>query len=311
MRYAVPLSETLSETHDSTEYSFKYFKAPESSSGFEDEGYDIWDGDITKDVGEYIIVAPLKRIYRSTIASNKSYPPANLDKWVDYGTTNSNRMFAVNEQILAPSKGTDAVIEFDFSRKTTFAIVGSSFASVTLELTNKSTSEVVWSQTFYGKNVRRTNFGNYFYDEFRNKTRLVVDDIKYLPSSTLKVTFNGDCDIDVMVIGRSKELGCTLYGTSITPKAELKITTDEYTGFNNVKILGKYRELGVQIVYETADFNLLATNSTDFVGENVLWIPTEVDKFSELTTLGYMESLEIPLDNPSKIELTTSIVGFH
>lgn len=311
MRYAVPVKSTVSETYNDVEYAFNYYSLPLSSSGFDDEPYDIWDGTISKDTGEYIIVAPLRRIYRSTTDANTTYPPENLGKWVDYGATNSTRMFAVNEQILSPSNGTDGVVEFNFSRKTCFTMVGAEFGSVTLELTNNSTSEVVYTETFYGKDVRRTNFGNYFYDDFKNKTRLVVDNIKYLPSSTLKVIFSGDCSVDVMVIGRSKDMGCTIYGTSITPRAELKITTDEYTGFNNVKILGKYRELSVLLVSETNDFNILATNSEEIVGENIVWIPSQVDKFTELTTLGYIESLDIPLDNPSKIELTTSIVGFH
>jgi len=311
MRYTVPIKSSVSETYNGTEYDFEYYQAPTSSSGFEDEQYDIWDGTISKDVGEYIIVSPLKRIYRSKIDSNTTYPPENLDKWTDYGTTNSNRMFAVNEQILLPSKGTDAVLEFDFSRKTCFAIVGTLFSSVKLELINNSTEETETELEFYGKDVRRTNFGNYFFDEFRNKNRLVVDGLKYLASSTLRVTFSGDCSIDVLVIGRSKEMGCSLYGTSYKPRAELKITTDEYTGFNNVKILGKYRELDVKILYDTIDFNMLSINATDIIGENVLWIPSNNDKFTELTTLGYMEDLDIPIDNPTKLDLTTSIVGFH
>lgn len=130
MNFVQPLRQDLTQTKNDIVYTVNYFKAPTKLTGVTDETYpDYLDG-TTFGAGDYCIVPELKKIYRSTKASNTgAYPPSNPDKWTDYGSINSFNMLSTDENIGKQTSGTDSIMEFDFSRQTTFAFISTAFES--------------------------------------------------------------------------------------------------------------------------------------------------------------------------------------
>ena len=47
----------------------------------------------------------------------------------------------------------------------------------------------------------------------------------------------------------------------------------------------------------------------DILDKNILFVPTNQDKFSELITIAYMEKFKLPLDNAHTIQTTTTLIG--
>ena len=308
MKFVSPLTEVVSEEYDGITYSFKYYKSPTSVSGIDDEAYDVWDGTIEKDTGEFIIVGPLKRIYKSAIDANSSYPPANLDTWVDWGTTNSNRMFALDEQIGEASVGTDAELVFDFSKSDTLAGIGLQFQTARI-VHRDADDNIIFDEEVDGKDIGCLSFSEYFYTDAKIKNRIVMSDFEWLPTSTMTITFTGDVTIETLVYGISEELGITLRGTSLSLESESRIKTDEFTGFREVLRFGKVRILDVRLEFNTSEFDTIAAVANRVIDKNILWIPDSGDKFTELITLGYIEDFKIPIENMEKINTSSRIIG--
>ena len=308
MNYVEPLEGTLTHVYDGVEYKASYYKPATLITGATDESYTIWDGVVTFNTGEYTIVDELKTIYRSAIDTNSSYPPANPDTWVNYGSVNSFAMFASDENIGSATTGVDIVMEFDFSKSDTFAMVDCEFVSVVAEQLDEL-GNVISTETISGSDYGATTYGEYYYADKENKTRLIKTGLEWLPSSKLRLTFAGAVVIGTFVYGLEKDMGMTLFGTSMEIDTSSKFEINKFTGFRKIIRKGVVRVLDVKLIFETDDFNRLASIANNIIDKNILWIPTQLDKFSELIDIGYIEKFKIPIDNPTMIETHSTIVG--
>lgn len=104
-------------------------------------------------------------------------------------------------------------------------------------------------------------------------------------------------------------MGLTLYGTELSFEDKSKIQNDEFTNTRKVIRYGHVRVLKAKVVFDVPDFNVVAQKVGEIVGKNVLFIPDETDRFSEMTNIAYIEDFSMPIDNPVKFETTTTIVG--
>jgi len=87
------------------------------------------------------------------------------------------------------------------------------------------------------------------------------------------------------------------------------ISTNEYTKYRTVKRYGKIRILDCSVIFDTNEFNIHTSKIEDIISRNVLWIPTHADKFSESISIGYIENFTIPMENATKTQTQTKIIG--
>lgn len=309
MKYAKPLTETLSVTNAGTTYSFEVFKVPTTITGVVDEDYPEYSPDATYNAGEYLIVPELKRIYRTIYDDTKGvFPPADKKKFVDYGFINSYKMFANDEQIGAVTIGKNICIETDFNCLDTIGIVDVKFISLKIEQIDNDTNTTT-TYNIDGKDIGCLSLGDYFYSDAADVTRVIKDNLEWLPNSTLKLTFTGDIEIGTMVFGNVSDLGITLYGTSLSFEDKSVISTNEFTSYREVLRSGHIRVLTAKVLFDIEDFNLTCQKVPELIGKNALYIPTELDIFSEMTNIAYIEKLPLPVINPNKIESTITMIG--
>ncbi len=310
MRYAVPRESTLSVTDSGVTYTKRCYTIPKSLSGVVDESYPAYDPGATYNTGDQVIVPELKTIYKCAADGVSGvFPPSDKMKWVDFGFVNSYRMLAVDEQINEKTVGTDIVMEFDFARATTIAFVNTRFDSVQVEQIDDTTGDIVNSVQIDGRTIGCKSFSEYFFADAKYKTRIILDSLTWLKSSTLRISFTGDVAIGTVVIGRAQDMGVTLYGTSLEFQDKSVVKTDPITGFRNVVRYGNVRVLDAKILIDTGDFNQIAQRISEIIGKNVLWIPTKLDKFSEMSNIAYIESAPLPIDNPAKNESQITMIG--
>jgi len=310
MKYVNPIDGSLSELYDGVTYTASYYKPATTLTGVVDEAYTAWDGVTAFNVGDYCILPTLKKIYRSTIATNTSYPPANPTSWTDYGVVNSYAMFASDENIGSKTNGANSVMTFNFSKCDTIGFVNTNFVTMTLELLD-SLGTVVDTRVINGYDIGCLSFSDYYYTDKKIKTRAIVSNFEWLPTSTLRVTITGAFSIGTIVYGKVEDLGVALWGTKMDFSSSSKFKTNEFTGFRDVIRYGNFRTLDVQVLFDTPDFDVLSQKVASIIDKNILWIPTDSDKFTELISIGYLENFSIPLENAVKIQTNSTIVGVH
>ncbi|BAF69591.1 DUF2460 domain-containing protein [Nitratiruptor sp. SB155-2] len=208
---------------------------------------------------------------------------------------------------VAQTRDTDYTID-NASGQITFTTAPADGAAITADYQFADEVRVV-----SGRDIGCISFSEYFYDEIKEKSRVIATDIKWLPNATLRLTFDGGTEgvvkIGSIVIGSARELGLTLYGTELSFEDKSKIQNDEFTNTRKVIRYGHVRVLKAKVVFDVPDFNVVAQKVGEIVGKNVLFIPDETDRFSEMTNIAYIEDFSMPIDNPVKFETTTTIVG--
>jgi len=310
MKFVSPFTQKLSIEHNGMLYEKTIYEPPLSLSGVVDENYPNYYPAATYNTGDYVIVPELKTIYRcSADGVSGVFPLSDPSKWVDWGFVNSYKMLSTDEQIGAQTVGVDIVMELPFSRRDTLGLVNTQFMQLHLELIDLDTNEVVDDIKVSGRDIGCTSFAEYFYDEIREKSRVIVDGLMWLPNSKLRLTFSGDVKIGSIVSGCARELGITLMGTELSFEDRSKILNDEFTNTRKVIRYGHVRVLKAKVLFDVPDFDVVAQKVGEIIGKNVLFIPSEKDRFSEMTNIAYIEDFSMPIENPVIFEANTTIVG--
>lgn len=310
MRYMAPDLDNKSITVSDIEHTVNYYQAPTSITGIIDEAYSEYASGTTYNIGDFVKIDTIKKMFRCAAnATSGKHPLENPDLWVDYGPLNSYCMLASDEFINNRTTGTDAVIEVDFSRKDTFAFVDADFIEVLIEVINNDTAEIIFSTTYKGRDYGTLTYSDYYYTDYKILSRLVVDGLEWLPDATLRLTFTDGVSIGGLVSGNSGDLGVTLMGTSLKFEDTSKVSVSQITGTRSVLRYGNVRVIDCKVMMNIAEFNIIANKVDAILGKNVLWIPSSEDKFAELISIGYIESFNIPIDNPTITNTTATIIG--
>jgi len=162
-----------------------------------------------------------------------------------------------------------------------------------------------------GRDIGCTSLTEYFYDEIREKTRVIITNLEWLPNATLRLYFNYTSDIKIgsLVIGLLRPLGITLMGTELRFEDRSKIANDEFTDTRKVIRYGHIRVLRGKVLFDNADFNVTAQKISEIIGKNILFVPDEKDKFSEMTNIAYIEEFDMPIENPVKFQTSITLIG--
>lgn len=168
---------------------------------------------------------------------------------------------------------------------------------------------MAFNQAIDGKDIGCLSFAEYFFEPIRARTRVVLTNLQWLANSVLRIEMDGASTIGTIVLGRVEDLGVTLWGLNLGYESTSRFKVSEFTGFRDVIRYGRVRSLDVEVIYDTPDFGIIAQKVDRIIDRNVIWIPTDLDRFSELITIGYIERFDIPLNNPSKTKSQTKIIG--
>ncbi len=310
MDYVNPKTETVTVTIEDTLHTATFYKPPISVSGVLDESYAEYSNSTTYSDGSFVKIGALKKIFRCSANGTVGKHPLNYpDVWVAYGYLNSYRMLSTDEFISDVTEGTNVVIDIDFSRCNTMAFVGASFTSVRVQVFNTFSGTIEFDKEYIGRDYGSTSYADFYFRDFKALSRLVVSGFKYLPSATLRLTFSGDVKIAGLVYGNKLSLGATLMGTSLKFDDTSKVITSSINGARSVVRYGSVRVVECSVAIEVDNFNVIANEIDRIIGRNILWIPTTLDKFFELISIGYIESFDLPIENISIMKTKIIIIG--
>ena len=310
MRYMPPITGDKSTTLNDVTHTVKYYEEPLSITGVTNESYLEYDNTATYGIGDYVLLDDLKKYYRCAAdGTTGKHPLENTDLWVDFGPINTFRMLASDEFINNKTTGTDCVIVIDFSRKDTFAFVDADFIEVIITLVDNDTGQTLFNKEYKGRDYGSLNYSDFYYQEYKVLSRLVVDGMEWLPDATLTLTFTGGVSIGGLVSGNSSDLGVTLMGTSLKFEDTSKVSVSPITGTRSVLRYGNVRVIDCKLLMETDQFNIIANRIDAIIGKNILWIPSSDDIFAELISIGYIEDFTLPIDSPRNVLTNAVVVG--
>jgi len=172
-------------------------------------------------------------------------------------------------------------------------------------------SLIVYNKTMYGKDIGCLDYANYYYTDAKIQKRFMATDMSWLPSSVVRITFAGEARVGTLCTGMLSELGCTLFGTKLRYESSSLFTKNPYTGFRTITRHGEVRILDVDVTFDIDDFNVISIQVEELIDKNIIWIPTTLDRFTEMITLGYIENFDIPVENPTAITTSTRIIGVN
>jgi len=219
-----------------------------------------------------------------------------------------NKLVARNSETVyidgtAKTRDTDYTIDY-FEGKITFNTAPDSGSNITADYT-----KCVVKRKILGRDIGCLSFAGYFYDDIREKSRVIITDLVWLPSATLRMYFTGDSQIGSLVIGRIQDFGITLMGTSMSFEDKSKIANNTFNNTRKVIRYGHIRVLKAKVIFDVPDYNITAQKVNDVIGRNILFVPDESDKFYEMSNIAYIENFDMPLDNPVLFQANTTIIG--
>lgn len=301
--------EKLTVTHAGITYSKEFYIPASNVTGIVTETYPNWDISVPYAQGDYVIVPELKSIYKSSSNNTGKFPPSDDSTWTFWGFTNEMNMFSCDENLGSQTVGTNVVVTMPFNQSNVLAIVDTNFSTVNIKQIDNNTNEEIKNFDIKSRDISCKSFAEYCYKKTILKRKVIIEDLKWHPNSNIVLTFAGDCKIGTIGMGLLEKLGVTLLGTSLEWESKSKIKIDEFTGYRSVIRYIKVRVLTVQVLFDIEDFNSTALKMDDIFDRNILFIPTQQDRFSEMISIGYFERFKLPTENPNTILTTTSIVG--
>jgi len=309
MTYLVPQKSEMSITYNSSVYTVNYFNEILSTDALDKANTD-WDSTTTFAKDSWVRVAGLKRVYRcASDTSTNQYPPANPTVWIDYGATNSYKLF---DDIIGSQTefDTSMTIEIGSNRINMMAFLNmDNVSSMDITQTDLNTNET------YTRTIDLVYYGvlslyDYWYKPLSYRRDLVISDLQFLVNAKLTIVFNssGIGKVGAVVSGLADTLGLTLFGSKVKLKDYSKYSTDDYGNTSFAK-RGYARIITGQVLVDTNVIDETITKVSSRRGDLTLYVADErEDGFGSLTTLGYIETLELE-PTPSKTKYPITIIG--
>ncbi len=294
-----------------------------------EDDYDEYVSSTEYTTGDYIIVTleedevtPLpqkdRKVYRSSADTNTgNYPPANPEKWTDYGAINAYKVIDkyVNTQ---SERDENILMTFDCSKASLVALFGVVAASATVTLKD-SDDVVIFTETVDLLTRNVVSWTTYYFDEFEQQSDLVVP-IPFTVGGTLEISLDSDGLVKVGAVGHGleKNLGVTLRDPGIGILDYSKKDTD--SNFGNTYLsqgkFSKYANMQVMVCNNLTDMvnKRLASirgKACIFIGNNsgTSGVICNTNTYESLIIYGFYRDYDMMISGTTHTDLSISIEG--
>ena len=312
MNFVNPITTQISTTYNGSVYTKSYY-GDLISTTLTDGTYTEWSA-VAFSKDQYVMVTPLKRIYRAsrdTLASE--YPPANPSAWTDYGALNSYT--CLDDMLQSQSESTSNFsMVFQFNKCNTLSILNiDNIETIQIIQYDNLSSTETYNQTINLRTYGATSLYEYWYSPIYLLNQLLVKDLNWSPDSTLTLNFTVTSletgKVGAIVYGLMEEIGLSLMGSTVGFEDYSTYSVDTYGNTSFVK-RGYANVIKANVLIDTKRVDDTMKKLVSLRGKVSLLIGDESDNgFNSMTTLGHIEKVTIPIDNPSKSQFPITIVG--
>jgi len=274
------------------------------STNLVDEDYPAWDSDTA--YAQYDMVVKDYTIYMSYIDDNTSNPTTDRLRWLDKGKVNSRRL--TDNMISSQSEAPD-MIEFTFS-----TLKGDIFALLNLKATKiwyrcSVDDTVLKEETIYLQKNKDRSWSDYFFnDKFFKESHITSVPMAFNMKVELKIYNEGSiAKCGHVLVGKSQELGATIWGMDIGLNDYSTISTNEDgLTYLEQKPYAKINSYEVQVPKGMEDFvfdtlTSLRATPTLFLGDEF------TNTYTSTIVFGFYNSFSLTLENTTANTYTIDI----
>lgn len=272
--------------------------------------YPAWSSGVSYSVGEYVMRPLIHKIFKCAVATSGTMnPESDTVHWVDYGSTNAYRV--VDEYVNTVTQNADSVI-FSFTQADvcdTLALFNLNGGSITITM-NDGNSEIFVKKISLD-NTSITDWYDYFFEEFifRNDLFITLPAYRNITYTIEVHNIGGIAKIGLIVIGKSKALGVTLFNPTIGLLDYSKKETNEWGGTYLAK--GKTaKKAECQVVIESQMVDEVNRRLADIAGEATLFLADEREGgYESLLIYGFFRDFDIVIPSPALSECNLTLEG--
>jgi hypothetical protein len=242
--------------------------------------------------------------YESVSADNLGNEPTDTTHWLDLGVVNQHRMFDYGASTVT-EHSSNIVVEMTpqarFDRVAVAGISGVSNVSVKYELGDTVLVSHSSSTKDTGLGTVSASFYEWFFgdkDRYVSKAGFDMNTVNTTGKITVTLTKNPTADVAScasVVVGRSRIIGATLDGVSVSREDYSTVETDVFGKTRFVKRQSAKR-VSCNIILDSANVDSVNNALADIGGEPALFDMNEPDTdYSSLLLLGFYEDFSINL----------------
>lgn len=277
-----------------------------------------WNSATTYNVGDLCYDDTTKRLFRSNMENNLNRNPvevatgvlgsqyyknqggydseSDIGGWTDYGAINSHA-FRDRYVSTQTEKTGNMTIELSFHKCNTVALLNLEATSVVVELYDAD-DLLIYSKVLNMAVRDVSSWSDYFFEDLEYKTSMVLFDLPLVLNARLKLTLVGDITkVGVAIVGKSKDSGVTLYGSSSGNISFSKKDRDE-TGETYLKKgeISKIMNLNVGVYTEQIPIIQKRLESID--GKPVLFVgDTSEQSLENFLVFGFLRDFDISVES--------------
>jgi hypothetical protein len=289
------------------------------STNVTEDDYSEWDESTDYVTNDYVIVTgSTHRIYKAVQPSGPGASPAGVQDptadasetyWQNISATNRWKPFD-NKTTVQASKESEINYTFDsLGLVDGVALFGLEASSARLVIENGSPATTVYDQTIDLTDTSvMVDWYSFLFEPVSTKRQLIFPDVPPYTAATytLTLTSTGTVKVGQIVLGRSRNLGETIYGTGLGMISfSLKDRDDFGDAFIVQRGSSKTVDFRVRVLTGAADLLMQRLSERDAL-PTVYFAGDATDNFGT-TVFGFFQDLNMVLEGPTKSALSIEI----
>lgn len=264
--------------------------------------------------GDKVIVTDpgVHRIYESLQGGNQgNYPPDEDDAepptwWLNLGATNRWKMFDGGTGT-ATTQATSLTVELlPGSVVDAIALFGLAATSVNVTVTDPTDGEVYNKTVALTDNSAIDDYYDWFFAPIETRENLALLDLPPYGTATIAVTVTGaTARCALLVIGKRRDLGLTLFGSSLGIVDYSRKDTDEFGNFMITERRYGYRPQ-FDVWVDTPKVGMLLRTLAGYRATPVVWVGSARD---EDLVYGYYRDFTIVRSSAVRSDCTIDVEG--
>lgn len=273
-----------------------------------------WAGGSTYALNAMVYVAgTTHRVYKSAQAGNIGHDPTTDDGtwWIDLGGTNKWAMFDGYVSTSSNETASPLTVVLDPGGIDSLYLYGMIGSTCTITMLDAPAGTEVYSRTLDLTLPSIDDWYAYFFDEEGYVSQFTLDDLPHYVNCRLTVTIAGTGNVScgMLLVGRQKELGDTIYGAQAGIRDYSKKVTDADSGF--VKLTqGRFaKTLRLQISVPRSDIPATHQMLERMRATPCVWVGSNDNTDETLNVYGFYKDFYVTVDRTNTSLYNLEIEG--
>jgi len=248
------------------------------------------------------------RIYEALIAHtgvDPAGPATDPATWLDLGATNRWRMFDERVSSQTTAAGEIAITLQPGEVVNAIGLINCRGVAASITVTDP-TEGVVYQRTVPLVDAGAESWYAYFFAPYDYISDLVLTDLPAYPAATVDIVIASDTTaaIGQLALGKQRELGVALYGTSV---GITDYSRKEIDSFGNTEVVKRAfsKRAEFDISLDTSKVSLVQRVLADIRAQPVVWIGEE--SYEAAILFGFYKDFSIIISGPSASDATITV----